>query len=113
MAVASGRPTEPTEKAPSSRSHYPPRLRPFPLARHNWSVKKALLLAFLALWPVYAQDATAIIRQSVERDATNFERFKNYTFLERIEERRYGRSGSLSSKEIQTYEFMVLGGRPY
>ena len=49
----------------------------------------------------------------MERDATNFERFKNYTFLERVEERRYGRNGNLSSKEIQTYEFMVLGGRPY
>ena len=49
----------------------------------------------------------------MERDATNFERFKNYTFLERVEERRYGSSGKLSSKEIQTYEFMVLGDRPY
>src|ERR1700722_18235326 len=62
---------------------------------------------------VCAQDATDIIRRSVERDATNFERFKNYTFLERFEERRYARNGSLSSKEIETYEFMVLGGRPY
>jgi len=62
---------------------------------------------------IHAQDATEIIRQSVERDATNFERFKNYTFLERVEERRYGRNGKLSSKDIQTYEFMVLGGRPY
>ncbi|MGH9645249.1 MAG: hypothetical protein ACRD4E_00410, partial [Bryobacteraceae bacterium] len=58
-------------------------------------------------------EATAIIRQSVERDATNFERFKDYTFLERVEERRYGRNGNLRSKEIQTYEFMVLSGRPY
>jgi hypothetical protein len=62
---------------------------------------------------VCAQDATDIIRQSVGRDATNYERFKNYTFLERVEERRYGRNGNLSFKEIQTYEFMVLGGRPY
>jgi hypothetical protein len=62
---------------------------------------------------VCAQDAGDIIRQSVERDATNFERFKNYTFLERVEERRYGRNGNLSSREIQTYEFMILGGRPY
>ena len=54
-----------------------------------------------------------IIRRSVERDAYNFERFKNYTFLERVEERRYGRKGNLSSKDIQTYEFMVLGDRPY
>jgi hypothetical protein len=76
-------------------------------------VRKAALLALSVSCMVCAQDATSILRQSVERDATNFERFKNYTFLERVEERRYGRSGNLSSKEIQTYEFMVLGGRPY
>ena len=73
----------------------------------------ALAAVSVALARVSAQDATDIIRQSVERDATNFERFKNYTFLERVEERRYGRNGNLSSKDVQTYEFMVLGGRPY
>jgi hypothetical protein len=72
-----------------------------------------LFLAINTALVVCAQDAADIIRRSVERDATNFERFKNYTFLERVEERRYGRSGNLSSKEVQTYEFMVLGGRPY
>jgi hypothetical protein len=76
-------------------------------------VRKAVVLALNLSCLVLAQDATGIIRQSVERDATNFERFKNYTFLERVEERRYGRSGNLSSKAIETYEFMVLGGRPY
>jgi len=76
-------------------------------------VRKAALLALSVSCLICGQDATDIIRQSVERDATNFERFKNYTFLERVEERRYGRNGNLSSKEIQTYEFMVLGGRPY
>ena len=76
-------------------------------------MRNAALLALSVSCLVYAQDATEIIRQSVERDATNFERFKNYTFLERAEERRYGRNGNLSSKDIQTYEFMVLGGRPY
>jgi hypothetical protein len=76
-------------------------------------VGKAALLALSTVFFLRAQDAADILRQSVERDATNFERFKNYTFLERFEERRYGRSGNLSSKEIETYEFMVLGGRPY
>jgi hypothetical protein len=78
---------------------------------------RKVVLAFSAVFlfhpQVHAQDATDIIRRSVERDAYNFERFKNYTFLERVEERRYGRGGDLSSKEIETYEFMVLGGRPY
>jgi len=76
-------------------------------------VTKALFFATQVVFLACAQDATDIIRRSVERDAYNFERFKNYTFLERVEERRYGRSGDLSSKEIQTYEFMVLGDRPY
>jgi hypothetical protein len=76
-------------------------------------VVKVALLALSTVFVVHAQDAADIIRHSVERDATNFERFKNYTFLERFEERRYGRSGNLSSKEVETYEFMVLGGRPY
>jgi hypothetical protein len=80
-------------------------------------VGKAVLLALgvavVFTTHVGAQDATEIIRRSVERDAYNFERFKNYTFLERVEERRYGRSGNQTSKDIETYEFMVLGGRPY
>jgi len=79
-------------------------------------VTKWLLLAVNAAWALCGQaapNATDIIRHSVDRDAYNFERFKNYTFLERMEERRYGRNGGLSSKEIETYEFMVLGDRPY
>lgn len=74
---------------------------------------RLLFLALNTALILCAQDANEIIRRSVDRDATNFERFKNYTFLERIEDRRYGRNGKLGSKEIQTYEFMVLGGRPY
>ena len=70
-------------------------------------------MAAVFLAQAYAQDATEIIRRSVEHDAYNFERFKNYTFLERVEERRYGRDGKLSSKDVETYEFMVLGDRPY
>jgi hypothetical protein len=80
-------------------------------------VGKVVLLALSAVFAfttqVRAQDATEIIRRSVERDAYNFERFKNYTFLERVEERRYGRDGQQTSKDLQTYEFMILGGRPY
>jgi hypothetical protein len=80
-------------------------------------VTRAVLLALNVAWILSAQDgapdAAEIIRHSVDRDATNFERFKNYTFLERVEDRRYGRNGKLDSKEIQTSEFMVLGGRPY
>jgi len=78
-------------------------------------VRSAVLLGLAAVFlgQVRAQDPTEIIRRSVDRDAYNFERFKNYTFLERVEERRYGRDAKLSSKDVETYEFMVLGDRPY
>jgi hypothetical protein len=77
-------------------------------------VRNAVLLGLAVfLTQVRAQDATEIIRRSVDRDAYNFERFKDYTFLERVEERRYGRDAKLTSKDVETYEFMVLGDRPY
>jgi len=71
----------------------------------------------LAIWaivlPVSAQDANEIIRRSVDRDAYNFERLKNYTFLERSEERRYDRDGKLKSTDVETEEILILVGRPY
>jgi hypothetical protein len=72
--------------------------------------------ALLALvWPAVsaAQDPVEILRRSVDRDAYNYERLKNYTFLERDEERRYDRKGKQTSKEVETYEILILEGRPY
>jgi hypothetical protein len=60
-----------------------------------------------------AQDAAEILRRSVEHDAVNWERLKDYTFVERNEERMYDRANRLKSDESQTYEILILAGRPW
>jgi hypothetical protein len=60
-----------------------------------------------------AQDAAEILRRSIEHDASNVERLKNYTFVERNEERMYDGAGRVKSTESQTYEILILAGRPW
>jgi hypothetical protein len=73
-----------------------------------------LLWIALALLPAAgAQDVLEIVRHSVDRDATNFERFRNYTFQETTEETRYDKRGSVTSIKLETVEVLMLAGRPY
>src|SRR5271165_3367364 len=58
-----------------------------------------------------AQDAAEILRRSIEHDTSNLERRKDYTYVERNEERMYDRSGRMRSRESQTYEILILEGR--
>ncbi len=69
-----------------------------------------LLLAAIA---AYGQDPREIVRKSVERDASNFARFKDYTFKNLYEEKRLDKSGNVSSRETALTDVMMLGGRPY
>jgi hypothetical protein len=68
-----------------------------------------LLVASAAL----AQDANEIIRRATDRDFTNFESRKNYTYQERTEVREYNTKGKLSKTDIQTVEILILEGQPY
>jgi hypothetical protein len=78
---------------------------------------KQLVVLALILCPLRAQsvsdDPEAIVRRSVERDATNSQRLTNYTFIEHRLERVYGKNGKLKSTEDETAEILILGGRPY
>jgi hypothetical protein len=67
----------------------------------------------LAAAAASGQDAREIVRQSVERDARNFERFRDYTFYELTEQKRYDKRGQLTSTETELHEVLILGGRPY
>jgi hypothetical protein len=60
-----------------------------------------------------AQDPREIIRKSVERDLTNFERARNYTFIQRAEEREIDGKGNVKKTDIETHEIIFLAGRPY
>ncbi len=73
-----------------------------------------LALAMLLIASVArADDATSIVLRSLDRDWTNFEHLKNYTYNERAETREYDKKGKLKSTEIETNEIMILGGRHY
>jgi hypothetical protein len=72
-----------------------------------------LLVALGAPAQQPAPDPLEIVRRSVERDWTDFESRKNYTYQERSEFRQYGRNGKIASVRSQTREILILGGRPY
>jgi hypothetical protein len=79
--------------------------------RRNCMHRVALVpFAISILW---GQDPAEIVRKSVERDAYNAERLKNYTFVERVEERMYDKNGRRKSTEVETSEVLILSGRPY
>ena len=61
----------------------------------------------------FGQDPREIIRNSVERDAGNFARFKDYTFKNFYQEKRLDKNGNVSSSETELSEVMMLGGRSY
>jgi hypothetical protein len=60
-----------------------------------------------------APDVQDIVRRSVERDAANFQRFRDYTFHETTEETRYDKRGGVDKTETETVEVLMLAGRPY
>ena len=72
-----------------------------------------LLLALSAPAQERAPDPVEIVRRSVERDWTDFESRKNYTYQQRSELRQYGRNGALGRVRSETHETLILGGRPY
>ena len=72
-----------------------------------------MLVALSAPAQQPAPDPLEIVRRSVERDWTDFESRKNYTYQERSEYRQYARNGKLASSRSETSEILILGGRPY
>jgi len=72
-----------------------------------------LLLAASAAFAQNANDANEIIRRASDRDFTNFENRKNYTYEERTELRQYDGKGKLSKTEVETSEVLILEGQPY
>jgi hypothetical protein len=72
-----------------------------------------LLLALGAAAQERQPDAIEIVRRSVERDWTDFESRKNYTYQERTEFRQFRGDGKQTSSQSETNETLILGGRPY
>ena len=73
------------------------------------------LLAFVCAATAIAQGLTPqeIVRRSVDRDAQNFERFKDYTFHEFQDQKQLDKKGKVSHRDTELNEVLMLGGRPY
>lgn len=74
---------------------------------------RATLIVLFAMLPAFGQDALEIVRKSLDRDITNFEHLKNYTYHQREEDREYDKNGKLKKTESETTEVLILSGRPY
>lgn len=74
-----------------------------------------VLLVLSAGFPLPAQspDPLDIVRRSVAQDRLNFERGRDYTFLERVETRELDSRGKVAKTESETFDVLILGGRPY
>jgi hypothetical protein len=76
---------------------------------------RTLLLAVVCAVAVHAQALSAqeIVKRSVERDARNFERFKDYTFHQFSDQKQLDKKGNVSHRETELDDILMLGGRPY
>lgn len=64
------------------------------------------------LAPISEEQIRQLIRQAAEKDIENDKAQRNYTYIQREEERRLGRKGEVKSTGIRTYEIMVLFEEP-
>lgn len=60
-----------------------------------------------------SQDAREIVRRSVNLDNANWERARNYNFVQRIEERKLDDAGKVDSVESKTYDVFIVSGEAY
>jgi hypothetical protein len=57
--------------------------------------------------------ATEIVRRSLDRDRTNFNRARDYTYIQVIEEKRLNGDGTVSKVETSTFDVTMIGDSPY
>ena len=58
-------------------------------------------------------EATEIVRKSAQHDQVNWERAHNYTFQQRVEERKGDGQGHFATKETNSFETVILYGQPF
>jgi len=73
----------------------------------------AIALAIACVAAAQTPDAHAIVERSLTAGDENWKIARNYTFLERTEERRLDSAGHVKSKEVKTYDITLLEGSPY
>lgn len=86
-----------------------------------WTFALALMLVFLAPPVSRSQNSgdtlteeqiRELIRKSADNDVENTRRQRDYTYIQRNEQRQRDRNGKVKKTESRTYEIMVLSGEP-
>ena len=72
-----------------------------------------LLAVSLAQLSAAPADPSEIVRRSVVAELENSKRAKNYTFLQRTEDRELDEAGHVKSKQSKTYDVTMLHGSSY
>ena len=73
----------------------------------------AIALVFIPVTMAQRPDARDIIRRSVAASEHNWKIARNYTFLQRTEERQIDSAGQVKSKQVKTHDVTLLEGSPY
>jgi len=77
-------------------------------------MKRILLLAVACTMAARAQlTPQQIVARSVELDARNYERFKDYTFHQFSNQKQLDKRGKVTGADTELNEVLMLGGRPY
>lgn len=70
-----------------------------------------LLLAMIVC-SARAQTVTDIVHEYSEREASRYDRARNYTYRQHATTRRYDRHGRMQSISTATYEILIVNGKP-
>jgi len=73
----------------------------------------ALALVFIPVTTAQQPDARDIMRRSLAASEHNWKIARNYTFLQRTEERQMDSAGQVKSKQVKTHDVTLLEGSPY
>lgn len=76
-------------------------------------MRMAIAAALAGIAAAQTPDAAEIVRRSVAAIDENWKIARNYTFLQRTEERQLDSADQVKSKEVKTYDITLLGGSPY
>src|ERR1700682_5261973 len=83
------------------------------LGRVNRSMRLLIVTLLDVIATAQTPGAREIIRRSVAASVGNWKVARNYTFLQRTEERQVDSAGRVKSKTVKTYDVTLLDGSPY
>jgi len=73
---------------------------------------RVFLLTLVALFPIRAQDVMEIVYAYSAREASRFDRSRDYTYQLNVVHRRFKRDGTLKSSSSETYDVLIVNGKP-